>query len=79
MSDLKKYTDYKTILSVNALIWCDGKVLLQKRADDKKVDPGVFSGIGGKVEPHESFYNKSIFHHSAPLSTYGLRMGKRLF
>lgn len=53
MSDLKKYTDYKTILSVNALIWCEGKVLLLKRAATKKVDPGVYSGIGGKVEPGE--------------------------
>lgn len=56
MSDLQKYTDYKTILSVNALIWCKGKVLLLKRAATKKVDPGVYSGIGGKVEPGEEFY-----------------------
>lgn len=57
MSDFSKYTDYKTILSVNALIWCKGKVLLQKRAVTKKVDPGIYSGVGGKVEPHESFYD----------------------
>lgn len=57
MGDYSKYTDYKTVLSVNALIWCDGKVLLLKRAKTKKVDPGVYSGIGGKVEPHESFYD----------------------
>lgn len=56
MSDLKKYTDYKTVLSVNALIWCEGKVLLLKRAATKKVDPGIYSGIGGKVEPGEDFY-----------------------
>ena len=55
MNDFSKYTDYKTVLSVNALIFCDGKVLLLKRADDKKVDPGFYSGIVGKVEPHESF------------------------
>ena len=60
MSDFSKYTDYKTILSVNALIWCKGKVLLLKRADNKKVDSGVYSGIGGKVEPHESFYDALI-------------------
>src|SRR4030042_2403087 len=60
MSDLSKYTNYKTILSVNALIWCRGKVLLQKRAKEKKVDHGVYSGIGGKVEPHESFYDALI-------------------
>jgi 8-oxo-dGTP diphosphatase len=56
MSSLKKYRDYKTILSVNALIWCDGKVLLLKRSKKKKIDPGVYSGIGGKVEPGEDFY-----------------------
>ncbi len=57
MSDFSKYTDYKTVLSVNALIWCNGKVLMLKRADTKKVDPGLYAGIGGKVEPGESFYN----------------------
>jgi len=60
MNDFQKYTDYKTVLSVNALIWCDGKVLMLKRADDKKVDPGLYAGIGGKVEPHESFYDALI-------------------
>ena len=57
MSEFSKYTNYKTVLSVNALIWCNGKVLLLKRANNKKVDPGLYSGIGGKVEPHESFYD----------------------
>jgi 8-oxo-dGTP diphosphatase len=57
MSDLKRYTDYQTILSVNALIWAEGKVLLLKRAANKKVDPGVYSGVGGKVEPGEDFYS----------------------
>jgi len=57
MSDFKKYTDYKTVLSVNALIWSGGKVLMLKRADTKKVDPGLYAGIGGKVEPHESFFD----------------------
>ena len=57
MSDFSKYTDYKTVLSVNALIWCEGRVLLLKRADDKKIDPGFYGGVGGKVEPHESFYD----------------------
>lgn len=60
MNSFDKYTNYKTILSVNALIWCNGKVLLLKRAKDKKVDPGVYSGVGGKVEPHESFYEALI-------------------
>lgn len=53
----KKYTDYKTILTVNALIWCSGKVLMMKRAETKTIDPGVYSGIGGKVEPGESIYD----------------------
>jgi 8-oxo-dGTP diphosphatase len=60
MEDFNKYTDYKTVLSVNALIWCNGKVLMVKRADTKKIDPGLYSGIGGKVEPHESFYSALI-------------------
>ena len=45
MSDFSKYTDYKTVLSVNALIWCEGRVLLLKRADDKKIDPGFVKGV----------------------------------
>lgn len=57
MKGFEKYTDYKTVLTVNALIWCDGKFLMLKRADDKKIDPGLYGGIGGKVEPHESFYD----------------------
>jgi len=56
----KKYKDYKTILSVNALIWCGGKVLLLKRAETKSVDPGVYSGVGGKVEPGECVYDALI-------------------
>jgi len=57
MEDYSKYTNYKTVMAVNALIWCNGKVLMLKRADTKKLDPGLYAGIGGKVEPHESFYN----------------------
>ncbi len=60
MGDFSKYTDYKTVLSVNALIWCKDKILMLKRADTKKVDPGLYAGIGGKVEPHESFYDALI-------------------
>lgn len=56
----KKYKDHKTILSVNALIWCGEKILLLKRAETKKIDPGVYSGIGGKVEPGESVYDALI-------------------
>jgi 8-oxo-dGTP diphosphatase len=56
----QKYKDYKTILSVNALIWSNGKVLLVKRSETKKIDPGVYSGIGGKVEPGESIYDALI-------------------
>jgi len=55
MSDFDIYTNYKTILSVNALIYAEGKLLLLKRAADKKVDPNKYHGVGGKVEPHEDF------------------------
>lgn len=57
MKGFEKYTNYKTVLSVNALISCKGKILMLKRADTKSVDPGLYAGIGGKVEPHESFYD----------------------
>lgn len=53
---LRKYKEYKTVLSVNSLIWSGGKVLLLKRAATKRIDPGLYAGIGGKVEPGESFY-----------------------
>ena len=55
MRDFFKYIDYKTILSVNILIFSEGKVLLVKRSANKKVNPGKYSGIGGKVEPKESY------------------------
>ena len=57
MADLKKYREYRTILSINALICAEGKLLLLKRADNKEIDPGVYAGIGGKVEPGEDFYS----------------------
>jgi 8-oxo-dGTP diphosphatase len=57
VSNLSKYINYKTVLTVNALIWSKGKVLLLKRSANKKLDPGVYSGIGGKVEPGEDFYS----------------------
>ena len=57
MSDISKYTDYKTVLSVNALIFAQDRVLLLRRAEDKKIDPNMYSGIGGKVEPGEDFYS----------------------
>lgn len=38
MSSLSKYTNYKTVLSVNALIWSKGKVLLIRRSPTKNVD-----------------------------------------
>lgn len=55
MADLQKYMDYKTVLCVNILIFSQGKVLLVKRPLSKKVNPGKYSGIGGKVEPEESY------------------------
>lgn len=56
MADLSKYIDYKTVLSVNILIFSEGKVLLVKRPANKKVNPGKYSGIGGKVEPGETYF-----------------------
>jgi|SRR3989344_3156230 len=56
MTHLDLYKNYKTVLSVNALIFSKGKLLLLKRSANKKVDPNMYAGIGGKVEPHEDFY-----------------------
>ncbi len=36
-----------------AFLHHDGKYLLIKRSKDKKTAPGVWSGIGGAIEPHE--------------------------
>ena len=55
MSELEKYKDYKTILAVIAILRCNGKFLLLRRAVSKEVDPRIYSGVGGKVEPGESF------------------------
>ena len=57
MSNLDTYTNYKTVLSVNALIFSEGKLLLLKRAANKQIDPNLYAGIGGKVEPNEDFYS----------------------
>jgi len=57
MTNFDLYTNYKTVLTVNALIFSEGKLLLLKRAADKKIDPNLYAGIGGKVEPHEDFYS----------------------
>lgn len=40
---------------MNILIFSEGKVLLVKRPMTKKVNPGKYSGIGGKVEQKESY------------------------
>lgn len=60
MSELDKYTSYKTNLSVVAFLRCQGKILLLKRAMTKKVDPGKYTGVGGKVEPGESFVDAVV-------------------
>lgn len=57
MSDFDIYTNYKTVLTVNAFIFSQGKILLLKRAANKKIDPNLYSGVGGKVEPHEDFHS----------------------
>lgn len=38
-----------------------GNYLLMKRADNRKIAPGVWTGIGGHIEPHEI---------NTPLSAY---------
>ena len=63
MSSLQKYLDYKNILSVTIFIRCEGKILLLKRADTKTVDPGMYTGVGGKVEPKESIW-QAVFRET---------------
>ena len=55
MSELEKYKNYKTILAVISILRCNGKFLLLRRDDANEVDARIYSGIGGKVEPGESF------------------------
>jgi len=38
---------------VAAFLYNNGNYLLMKRADSRKIAPGVWSGIGGHMEPHE--------------------------
>ena len=38
---------------VAAFLHNNGNYLLMKRADNRKIAPGVWSGIGGHIEPHE--------------------------
>ncbi len=55
MSELEKYKDYKTILAVIAILRCNGKFLFLRRDDANEIDQRIYSGVGGKVEPGESF------------------------
>jgi 8-oxo-dGTP diphosphatase len=38
---------------VAAFLRNDDKYLLMKRADNRKINPGFWSGVGGHIEPHE--------------------------
>lgn len=38
---------------VAAFLYNDGKYLLMKRADNRKINPGYWSGVGGHIEPYE--------------------------
>ena len=38
---------------VAAFLWNDGNYLLMKRADNREIAPGVWSGVGGHMEPNE--------------------------
>lgn len=55
MPELEKYKDYKTILAVIVVLRCNGKFLFLRRDDANDVDQRIYSGVGGKVEPGESF------------------------
>ena len=38
---------------VAAFLWNDGNYLLMKRADNREIAPGVWSGVGGHMRPNE--------------------------
>jgi len=38
---------------VAAFLQNDNQYLLMKRADNRKINPGYWSGVGGHIEPHE--------------------------
>ena len=38
---------------VAAFLRNDDKFLLMKRADNRRINPGFWSGVGGHIEPHE--------------------------
>lgn len=38
---------------VNAFLHNDGKILLMRHSPGKTLFPGIWSGIGGHIEPHE--------------------------
>jgi len=52
-------------LMVGAFLICQNKVLLMKRNMDKKIAPGLWSCIGGHLEPEELRNPRKIDHISA--------------
>src|SRR5258708_5795999 len=49
-----------TQLSVNNYIYCGDYYLFLKRAETKKIDPGMMNVVGGRVEPDEDYLTACI-------------------
>jgi len=48
---------YHVVPRTILFIFADGKVLLQKGAVNKKINAGLWNGLGGHIEPHEDVYS----------------------
>lgn len=53
---------YKRLVqsSVTLFVHCGDDYLFLKRGMDKRVDPGLLNGVGGRVEPGENYLSAAI-------------------
>ncbi|MCK5834772.1 MAG: NUDIX domain-containing protein [Lentisphaeria bacterium] len=53
---------YKRLVqsSVTLFVHCGDDYLFLKRGADKRVDPGLLNGVGGRVEPGENYLSAAI-------------------
>ncbi len=51
---------YQVVPRSIILLIKDGKVLLQKAPEDKKIFPGFYNGIGGHIERGEDVYSGAV-------------------
>ena len=51
---------YKLVMCANVFIRKDGKWLMLKRSEEKKISPGYFHTVGGKVDPGEDPFTAAV-------------------